>query len=99
MLERIVEIEQNLVMTDPNDSSFKKLFSQVDTILQNPDIEHLDKIRLVLLTIISHEGINDSDRQRFLEMAKFKTPPGTSWTMSMLTGNSCESVRLLGSAC
>ncbi|KAJ1343490.1 hypothetical protein BSLG_001932 [Batrachochytrium salamandrivorans] len=62
------EVEQNLAMTDPNDASKTRLLlSDVVRIIEDSSIVHLDKVRLIMLAIISQGGVQDSDRQRFLE--------------------------------
>ncbi|KAJ1343596.1 hypothetical protein BSLG_001865 [Batrachochytrium salamandrivorans] len=68
MLEKVSEVEQNLAMTDPNDASKTRLLlSDVVRIIEDSSIAHLDKVRLIMLAIISQGGVQDSDRQRFLE--------------------------------
>ncbi|KAI8923760.1 Sec1-like protein [Entophlyctis helioformis] len=71
MLEKVADVEQNLVMNDPaNASQSRLLFSDVQRILEDSSIEHLDKVRLIMLAIISQGGVQDSDRQRFLERGR-----------------------------
>ncbi|KAI8897404.1 Sec1-like protein [Globomyces pollinis-pini] len=85
LLEEVVDLEQSLVMTDPTDGSFAKLLAKVDKILQNPNIEQLDKFRVVLLAVIAHDGISDAERQRFLQNGRFRMEESQALTnMGML---------------
>ena len=34
-------------------------------------MSHLDKVRLIFLTVITKEGITDSERRMFLDVAQF----------------------------
>ncbi|KAJ8326195.1 syntaxin binding protein 1 [Batrachochytrium dendrobatidis] len=90
MLEKISEVEQNLVMADPTDASKTRLLlSDVFRILEDSSIQHLDKIRLIMLAIISQGGVQDSDRQRFLERGALTVEESQA-----LTNLSLLSVRL-----
>ncbi|KAJ3309329.1 vacuolar sorting protein VPS33/slp1 [Boothiomyces sp. JEL0838] len=85
-LADVVELEHKISTTDPKDSKFSKLIGEVEKTLQNPAVEHLDKVRLVLLTVVAHEGISDADRNRFLEMARFHTSESQALTNLNMLG-------------
>ncbi|KAJ3270132.1 vacuolar sorting protein VPS33/slp1 [Terramyces sp. JEL0728] len=85
-LADVADLEHKLSTTDPKDSKFSKLLGEVEKALQNQSVDHLDKVRLALLTVIAHEGISDSDRNRFLEMARFHTSESQALTNLNMLG-------------
>jgi len=49
------------------------ILKEMPSILENPNRVVEDKIRLLMLYIISQEGIKETDRKRLLELANLKS--------------------------
>ncbi|KAI8916345.1 Sec1-like protein [Gorgonomyces haynaldii] len=71
-LDRLSALEQNLVMTDPAENS-SRFLSEVTKMLEDESIEHMDKVRLLLLAIVSREGVSDKERQRLFDSFRVGT--------------------------
>lgn len=70
-LERIAHIEQDMATgEDADHKPVKNVISKLPTILSDPTVSREDKIRLLIIYIISQEGIKDQDRKRLMELAK-----------------------------
>ena len=70
-LERIAHIEQDMATgEDADHKTVKNVISRMPTILSDPAVSREDKIRLLIIYIISQEGIKDQDRKRLMELAK-----------------------------
>lgn len=70
-LERIASIEQDMATgEDADHKAVKNVISRLPTILSDPAVSREDKIRLLIIYIISQEGIKDQDRKRLMELAK-----------------------------
>ena len=69
-LEEIADCEQDMVMhEDANGNKVKNLVPRITALLRDPDVTQGDKLRLLMLYIISQEGIKDSDRRAMMEIA------------------------------
>ncbi|KAI8841646.1 Sec1-like protein [Chytriomyces cf. hyalinus JEL632] len=65
--------EQNLVTGEDSDFKPVKNISQaVEALLSNKSVCHEDKLRLLMLHIISAEGLPDEQRQRLFDMVRLK---------------------------
>lgn len=70
-LERIAHIEQDMATgEDADHKPVKNVISRLPIILSDPAVSREDKIRLLIIYIISQEGIKDQDRKRLMELAK-----------------------------
>jgi len=70
-LERIAHIEQDMATgEDADHKAVKNVISRLPTILSDASVSREDKIRLLIIYIISQEGIKDQDRKRLMELAK-----------------------------
>ncbi|KAJ3184458.1 Syntaxin-binding protein 1 [Gaertneriomyces sp. JEL0708] len=70
-LERISQVEQDLAVGETSEGRTSRLSTMdIRSILDDPNIDHEDKLRLLMLYIISRNGISDSDRQKLMEQAK-----------------------------
>jgi hypothetical protein len=72
-LELVVDLEQDLIMTDPSDhSKFSKLVKRTIEMLSRPNMEYHDKIRLLFLLIAAKEGVSDEEREILITAASVK---------------------------
>lgn len=70
-LERVAHIEQDMSTgEDADGKSVKNVISRLPTILSDAAVSKEDKIRLLIIYIISQEGIKDQDRKRLMELGK-----------------------------
>eukprot|EP01114_Cavostelium_apophysatum_P008990 TRINITY_DN2205_c1_g1_i1.p1 TRINITY_DN2205_c1_g1~~TRINITY_DN2205_c1_g1_i1.p1 ORF type:complete len:614 (+),score=188.15 TRINITY_DN2205_c1_g1_i1:367-2208(+) len=70
-LAKIAGLEQDMATgEDANDKPIKNVVGSIAALLQDPKIEHQNKIRLLMLFIISQEGIKESDRKRLMDLTK-----------------------------
>lgn len=70
-LERIAHIEQDMATgEDADHKAVKNVISRMPPILSDASVSREDKIRLLIIYIISQEGIKDQDRKRLMELAK-----------------------------
>lgn len=70
-LERIAQIEQDMATGEDADrKAVKNVIVRLHPILSDPSVSKEDKMRLLILYIISQEGIKDQDRKRLMELAK-----------------------------
>ena len=68
----VVDLEQDLLMTDPADhSKFLKLVKRAQEVLDDSSdtLEYHDKIRLLFLLICCKEGITDEERETLIAAA------------------------------
>ena len=81
-LEKVVAVEQNLVMNDPDasHSALKTLLRQVEAILGDSSIQQLDKVRLLMLAVISQGGVSDAERHSFVEHARLSVEDSQALT-------------------
>eukprot|EP01113_Clastostelium_recurvatum_P022373 TRINITY_DN2667_c0_g1_i1.p1 TRINITY_DN2667_c0_g1~~TRINITY_DN2667_c0_g1_i1.p1 ORF type:complete len:620 (-),score=203.59 TRINITY_DN2667_c0_g1_i1:32-1732(-) len=78
-LERIGSVEQDMATgEDADGKTIKNVISSLAPILSDPDVSKADKMRLIMLYIISQEGIKDSDRKRLVDMAKITNAEQTA---------------------
>jgi hypothetical protein len=69
-LERIAHIEQDMATgEDADHKAVKNVISRLPAILADTEVSRDDKIRLLIIYIISQEGIKDQDRKRLMELA------------------------------
>jgi len=69
-LERIAQIEQDMATgEDAERHTVKNVISRLPPILSDPGVSREDKLRLLIIYIISQEGIKDSDRKRLMDLA------------------------------
>eukprot|EP01116_Phalansterium_solitarium_P008929 TRINITY_DN228_c0_g1_i1.p1 TRINITY_DN228_c0_g1~~TRINITY_DN228_c0_g1_i1.p1 ORF type:complete len:622 (-),score=229.14 TRINITY_DN228_c0_g1_i1:152-2017(-) len=72
-LERIAGLEQTMSTgEDAEGNAPKNVVATLSGILGDDKIDLSDKIRLLIVYIISQEGIKDSDRRRLIEAARMK---------------------------
>jgi len=70
-LARLAGIEQDMSTGEDSDGKVaKNLMSNLPPILGDPEVTMGDKIRLLMIYIISQEGIKETDRQRLMDLAK-----------------------------
>jgi syntaxin-binding protein 1 len=70
-IERIAHIEQDMATgEDAEHKSVKNVISRLPPILSDANVSKEDKMRLLIIYIISQEGIKDQDRKRLMELAK-----------------------------
>jgi len=70
-LERIGAVEQDMATgEDADGKTVKNVISALAPILSDGSVSKSDKMRLIMLYIISQEGIKDSDRKRLVELAQ-----------------------------
>jgi len=55
---------------DADGKAVKNIISALAPLLTDAEVSMLDKIRLLMIYIISQEGIKDSDRKRLMDLAK-----------------------------
>ncbi|KAJ2159618.1 syntaxin binding protein 1 [Coemansia sp. RSA 552] len=71
-LSEIALIEQNLVMgTTPDDDKYESGDIDIAFMLNNPDIELRDKLRLLLIFFITNPSLTEAERQKLAALAKF----------------------------
>ncbi|KAJ1555099.1 vacuolar sorting protein VPS33/slp1, partial [Nowakowskiella sp. JEL0078] len=68
-LDRVAKVEQDFA-TDLDNRSTKISMLDLDPLLKDKNVRYLDKIRLLMLYIISQEGIQEADRQRLFEVVQ-----------------------------
>jgi syntaxin-binding protein 1 len=70
-LVKIVSLEQDMAVGEDSDGRpVKNLISSMPPFLTDNQVELFDKLRLLMIYIISQEGIKDTDRKRLMELAK-----------------------------
>jgi len=70
-LKKIAYLEQDMSTgEDAEGNPVKNVISGMPPILTDENISKLDKLRLLMLYIISQEGIKDGDRKRLMDLAK-----------------------------
>jgi len=70
-LSRLAGAEQDMATGEDSDGkTVKNLMSNVAPLLSDPSVDTTDKLRLIMLYIISQEGIKDADRRRVMDLAK-----------------------------
>jgi len=70
-LTKIAGLEQDMATGEDADGKVvKNAISSIPALLTDPQVPQLDKVRLLMLFIISQEGIKDADRKRLMDMAK-----------------------------
>ncbi|KAJ3064016.1 vacuolar sorting protein VPS33/slp1 [Podochytrium sp. JEL0797] len=93
-LQSLSTVEQELVTGE--DSDFKppkNISAQVVALLSNPKICHEDKLRLLMLHIITAEGLPDSERQQLFDLVKLSRDEYQAVTnLSMLGVRLSESI-------
>ena len=73
-LEEVAGVEQDMVQNeDANGNKVKNLLARITSILRDADVAQGDKLRLLMLYIISQEGIKDSDRRELMRIASVPT--------------------------
>jgi syntaxin-binding protein 1 len=78
-LQTIAEHEQNLAMGEDSDGNkLKNAITQITPVLSSASVDPLDKLRLVMIYIITNEGIKDADRQVLMRMAGINTADQTA---------------------
>jgi syntaxin-binding protein 1 len=78
-LERIAHIEQDMATgEDAERKAVKNVISRLPPILSDPSVSREDKMRLLIIYIISQEGIKDQDRKRLMELAKVSVQDQTT---------------------
>jgi len=77
-LTDIASVEQDMATgEDAEGRPAKNILSNMPNLLTHPEISTTDKIRLLMLYIISQEGIKDSDRKRLIDLAKLSNADAT----------------------
>ena len=70
-LAEMAAIEQDLATGfDAQGNEPKNVMNRLPPFLEDPNVSVEDKVRLLMLFIISQDGIKDSDRQRMMKYAK-----------------------------
>jgi len=70
-IEAIARIEQDMATgEDADGKTVKNVISSLPPILADPHVSKEDKMRLLMIYIISQEGIKDQDRKRLMDLAK-----------------------------
>jgi len=70
-LKKIASVEQDMATgEDAEGNPTKNVISAMPPILTDESISKEEKLRVLMLYIISQEGIKDGDRKRLMEMAK-----------------------------
>ncbi|KAJ2613780.1 syntaxin binding protein 1 [Coemansia sp. RSA 1365] len=71
-LKDLAVLEQNLVMgTTPDGDSYASGDIDIAYMLNNPDIELRDKLRLLLIFFIANPSLTENERQKLAALAKF----------------------------
>jgi len=69
-LAKLAAVEQDMACgEDAEGKSVKNLLSSLPPLLTDSSVSLVDKLRLLMLYIVSQEGIKDSDRKRLMELA------------------------------
>jgi len=70
-LATLAGVEQDMATGEDADGKpVKNIISALAPLLTDAEVSMLDKIRLLMIYIISQEGIKDSDRKRLMELSK-----------------------------
>jgi len=70
-LKKIAFLEQDMSTgEDAEGAPVKNVISAMPPILTDKEVTKMDKVRLLMLYIISQEGIKDGDRKRLMELAQ-----------------------------
>eukprot|EP01114_Cavostelium_apophysatum_P002022 TRINITY_DN1176_c0_g1_i1.p1 TRINITY_DN1176_c0_g1~~TRINITY_DN1176_c0_g1_i1.p1 ORF type:complete len:627 (+),score=182.39 TRINITY_DN1176_c0_g1_i1:2117-3997(+) len=70
-LEKVASLEQDMATgEDANGKATRSVMSVIPALLTDPAVNQLDKVRLLMLYIISQDGIKDSDRKRLVDLTK-----------------------------
>ena len=69
-LEAVAEVEQDIVTgSASNGKKPKNVWASLNALLQNPKVNPDDKLRLIVLYMVSMNGIPDQDRQQLMQAA------------------------------
>eukprot|EP01133_Synstelium_polycarpum_P010259 gene10259-11964_t len=69
-MSNLAHLEQDMATgQDVNGNTPKNIVGRLSTFLSDPMIEKNDKIRLLMIYIITQEGVKDADRKKLLDMA------------------------------
>ncbi|EPZ31820.1 Sec1-like 2 domain-containing protein [Rozella allomycis CSF55] len=86
-LNKIASIEQDMATGLTADGSeVKNPVADLAPLLADRDVSIVDKIRLLILFIISREGVNDNDRKKLLDIAKIPFDDANAITNLALLG-------------
>ncbi|KAJ3300467.1 vacuolar sorting protein VPS33/slp1 [Borealophlyctis nickersoniae] len=70
-LEKLGALEQDIATGETAEGRTPRLStSDVLSLINDPNVEHVDKLRLMMLYIIGLEGISESDRQKLTDQAR-----------------------------
>lgn len=70
-IERIANLEQNMATGEDSDGkAVKNAINELFPLLSDPDISKDEKMRLLMLYVISQGGVKDQDRKRLMDLAK-----------------------------
>merc|ERR1711924_490078 len=70
-LDEVSRLEQNMAMgADNNGDPLKQVLQTVNGLLQDGGIGAMEKLRLLIVYLVTQEGIRDSDRDKLMEMAR-----------------------------
>jgi syntaxin-binding protein 1 len=83
-LEAIAGCEQNMAMgEDASGTKIKNVINMITPLLSNASVDLQNKLRLIMIYIITQEGIKTSDRQTLMKVAKIE--PAMEATIANLT--------------
>jgi len=78
-LTKIAGLEQDMATgEDAEGKPVKNIMSVMPTLLQSSEVSLTDKLRLLMLYIISQEGIKESDRKKLMQLAGISTEDQSS---------------------
>jgi len=74
-ISALAEIEQNLITGVTAEGNIpKNIIMNMVPLLDNPDVDNYDKLRLLLLYIICYDGIPQDDLRKLVEHARIHNP-------------------------
>jgi len=74
-ISSIAEIEQNLITGVTAEGTIpKNIIMNMVPLLDNPDVDTYDKLRLLILYIICHDGVPQDDLRKLVEHARMMDP-------------------------
>lgn len=70
-LEEIAHLEQNMATGEDSDGKVvKNIVTALPPVLSDPNVTKEEKLRLLMIYVISQGGVKDQDRKRLMDLAK-----------------------------
>lgn len=74
-LETIAHLEQDMATgEDAEGKAVKNVITSLPPILSDPEVSKEEKLRLLMIYVISQGGLKDQDRKRLMDLAKISVP-------------------------